>query len=65
MKRFIAIAATAICCMGNEMPAKADYYSHSLPWRWSSRHNLLNFHQRQLRQHFLLTQLKSCRTSRR
>ena len=23
MKRFIAIAATAICCMGNEMPAKA------------------------------------------
>ena len=31
MKRFIAIAATAICCMGNEMPAKADYYSHSFP----------------------------------
>jgi hypothetical protein len=23
MKRLIAIAATAICCMGNEMPAKA------------------------------------------
>jgi len=25
MKRFIAIAATTICCLGNEMPAKADY----------------------------------------
>ena len=24
MKRFIAIAATAICCMGNDMPAKAQ-----------------------------------------
>ena len=24
MKRFIAIAATAICCMGNEMPANAS-----------------------------------------
>lgn len=23
MKRFIAIAATTICCLGNEMPAKA------------------------------------------
>ena len=23
MKRFIAIAATAICCMGNEIPAQA------------------------------------------
>ena len=24
MKRFIAIAATTICCLGNEMPAKAE-----------------------------------------
>jgi hypothetical protein len=24
MKRFIAIAATTICCLGNEMPAKAS-----------------------------------------
>ena len=25
MKRFIAIAATAICCMGNEIPAQANW----------------------------------------
>ena len=25
MKRIIAIAATAVCCMGNQLPAKADW----------------------------------------
>ena len=27
MKRIIAIAATAICCMGNDMPAQANDFS--------------------------------------
>ena len=29
MKRFLAITASLICCMGNEMPAKADFTSDS------------------------------------
>ena len=27
MKRLLAIAATAICCMGNQAPVKAEYMS--------------------------------------
>ena len=28
MKRFLAITASLICCMGNEMPANAQFHSH-------------------------------------
>ena len=41
MKRLLAIAATAICCMGNQAPAKAHNYQVVLEKYAATRYSLI------------------------